>query len=160
MLASESAWRVLRAEHARLRDLLASIAAARQREQWKALPALIQSFRAFEDATHRPKGVVLLATLRGRSAEADGLLDSLEGDSERCDALLMNALALLDRIEGGDEQAGAQCAAVLETHRELMLAHLEREDTLLHSHTARLLTPEEWSRVVSSISSVVRSASR
>ena len=36
-----------------------------------------------------------------------------------------------------------------------MHAHLDLEDTLLHSQTALLLTGEEWAAVVSSISSVM-----
>jgi len=38
-----------------------------------------------------------------------------------------------------------------------MQFHLDEEDTALHSHTAQLLTPEEWSEIVSSISSVLQS---
>jgi hypothetical protein len=156
MLAAESAWRVFRTEHARMRELLSSIDATLQKPEWqRAGPALdslreaLRRLRTFEDVTHKPKGVKLLATLRGRSPDADSLLD-----------LLSQALALLDRVEAGDPQAAAECTAVLGTHRKLMLAYLHTEDTVLHSHTARLLTPEEWSSVVSSMSSVVRRAGR
>lgn len=167
MLAAESAWRVLRAEHSRMRELLASIDAAVRRPEWQcpgpplaSLREELRRLRTFEDTTHKPKGVKLLAMLRGRSPEADTLLDGLERETEQCHDLLSQALALLDRVEAGDPQAAARCAAVLATHRTLMLARLDTEDTVLHSHTARLLTPDEWSSVVSSISSVVRGAAR
>jgi hypothetical protein len=39
-----------------------------------------------------------------------------------------------------------------------MNVHLDKEDTLLHSQTALLLTAEEWAAVVSSISKEVRAA--
>jgi hemerythrin-like domain-containing protein len=162
MLAAETAWRVLRAEHARMRELLASIDAALQSDQWmrpgralSSLRQLVKDLRTFDDSTHRPKGVVLLATLRGRSSEADDLLDKLDLSGRQCEHLLSQALVLLDAVEQGDEGAAAQCASVLEQHRSLMHVHLDEEDTVLHSHTAELLTPEEWSRIVSSISSVV-----
>ncbi|WP_280151361.1 hemerythrin domain-containing protein [Piscinibacter sp. XHJ-5] len=161
MLAAESAWRVLRAEHSRMRELLTSIDSAMHHGRWRAGPQLaalrelVHRLRSFEASTHKPKGVVLLATLRGRSPEADMLLDELERETRRCDELLSGALGLLDDAERGDADAAAQCAALLAEHREMMLAHLDKEDTLLRSQTARLLTAEEWSSVVSSISSVV-----
>ena len=99
-----------------------------------------------------------MSTLRGRSAQADARLDELQRDRERCDRLLVRALALLDAIEAGEAGAAEALPAVLQEHRATLLHHLEREDTLLHSHTARLLTAAEWSEVVSSISSVVESA--
>ena len=164
MLAAESAWRVLRAEHARMRELLASIDQALRADEWRrpgphlaSLRKLILSLRTFDDATHRPKGVALLAVLRGRSPQADTLLDQLAVDHEQCDRLLSQALLRLEAVETGDEHAAAECASLLERHRTLMLRHLDCEDTLLHSHTAKLLTAEEWGAVVSSISSVVQS---
>ena len=164
MLAAESAWRVLRAEHDRMRDFLSSIGEALQTDQWKrpgrslvSLRQLIQSMQTFDDSTHRPKGVVLLATLRRRSSEVDELLDRLELTRGQCDRLSSHALDLLDAVEQGDERAAAECASVLERHRSLMQVHLDEEDTVLHSHTAELLTPEEWSLIVSSISSVLQS---
>lgn len=124
----------------------------------EGMRAPLQRLQTFNDVTHRPKGVVLRSTLRGRSPQADALLDELERDHGRCEQLIAQALALLDAIETGDAAAADALPAVLREHRDTLLHHLEREDTLLHSHTARLLTAAEWSKVVSSISSVVRSA--
>ena len=164
VLAAESAWRVLRAEHARMRELLASIDQALRADEWRrpgprlaSLKKLILSLRTFDAATHRPKGVALLAVLRGRSPQVDGLLDKLAVDHEQCDRLLSQALLCLEAGEIGDEHAAAECASLLERHRTLMRSHLDCEDTLLHSHAAQLLTAEEWGAVVSSISSVIES---
>jgi hemerythrin-like domain-containing protein len=165
MLSSECAWRVLRAEHVSMRKLSDSVDAALRGDGWRrpgpgleAVRAPLQRLQTFDDATHRPKGVVLMSTLRGRSAQADALLDELGHDREHCDRLLARALTLLDAIEAGDAAAADALPAVLDEHRATLLHHLEREDTLLHSHTARLLTAAEWSKVVSSISAVVESA--
>jgi len=164
MLAAESAWRVLRAEHSWMRQWLSSIGEVLQSHQWKhpggalvSLRQLVQRFQNFNDSTHRPKGVVLVATLRRRTSEVDELLDRLELTGNHCKRLLTRALALLDAVERGEKCAAAECESVLEKHRSLMQAHMDEEDTELHSHTARLLTPDEWSRIVSSISSVVES---
>jgi hemerythrin-like domain-containing protein len=165
MLSAESAWRVLHAEHASMRELVDAMDAARRSGGWRcpgpgveALRAPLRRLQTFDDATHRPKGVVLMATLRGRSTQADALLEEIQRDQGRCDRLLARALELLDAVEGGDAAAADALPAVLDEHRATLLHHLEREDTLLHSHTARLLTAAEWSKVVSSISSVVQSA--
>ena len=162
MLASECAWAILRAEHARIRELLGLVAGALKTADWThpgrqaaALVELIEHLQAFEETTHRPKGVVLLGILRGRSAEADKLLDQLELESERCDGLLSQAKAILKRAESGEMGAARAVEPLLQEHGQLMHAHLDLEDTLLHSQTALLLTGEEWAAVVSSISQVM-----
>jgi hemerythrin-like domain-containing protein len=163
MLAAASAWRILEAEHARLRELLAAIERVLDGNAWKhpgpqcgQLRRLIQEFQDFENATHRPKGVVLLGSLRGRRAEADQLLDALDQESQHCEQLLGQALELLGTMEQDGGAEANQVESLLLQHRELMRRHLELEDTVLRSYTAQLLTPEEWSAVASSISSEIR----
>lgn len=162
MLAAECAWTILRAEHARMRELLSLLDRELKCGDWKrAGPAassivrLIERLQAFDEATHRPKGVVLVQILRGRAEEADELLDRLERQRERCDALLSLAKAKVAQARAGNAVAAAAVAELLEEHRRLMLDHLDQEDTLLHSQTAQLLTREEWAAVASSISEVI-----
>jgi hemerythrin-like domain-containing protein len=162
MLAAECAWTILRADHAKLRWLLGSIADAASAGHWrKAGPALrqlrqlIESLQSFDHASHRPKGIVLLEALRGRSAATDRLLAEMEQEREGDDALLTQALVRLDAVASGDERARVDCAALLEQHRERVLRHLDQEDTLLCAQTEQLLTNEEWARVVSAISTVL-----
>lgn len=160
MLAARCAWMILRTEHAQMRGLLDGIDAALKAVRWSRpepqatlLRERINALRSFDVTSHRPKGVALVEALRGRSAEADLLLDTLAHDREQDDASLSRALALLDAACDGDAAAGAECAAVLKRYRKGVLYHLEREDTALCAHTEELLSEEEWSRVVSSISS-------
>ncbi|RSZ34676.1 hemerythrin domain-containing protein [Variovorax beijingensis] len=167
MLAAECAWAILRAEHVRTRELLARLETAMKagveasvRQRARAAIDVIERLQAFEETTHRPKGVVMLNMLRGRSSEADGLLDQLDSESERCSGLLAQSKLLLERAGSGDTGAAAAADALLQQHRHLMSAHLDKEDTLLHSHTALLLSPEEWATVVSSISKEVGAAKR
>lgn len=159
MLAAECAWTILHAEHARLRELLALVDEALEAGTWAVgrpwsvpLTDLIERLQTFDEATHRPKGVVLLQILRGRSAESDELLQRLEQKRARCDSLLSQAKASLERADAG---AAVEVATLLQEYRHLMLAHLDEEDTLLHSQTARLLTAEEWAAVASSISEAI-----
>jgi hemerythrin-like domain-containing protein len=161
MLATECAWAILRAEHARIRELLGLVAGALKTADWTrpeqaaAIVELIRHLQAFEETTHRPKGVVLLGILRGRSAEADKLLNQLELENEHCDGLLSQSKAMLKLAESGDVGAARAVETLLQEHGRLMHAHLDLEDTLLHSQTALLLTGEEWAAVVSSISQVM-----
>ncbi|MBT2321689.1 hemerythrin domain-containing protein [Variovorax paradoxus] len=164
MLAAECAWAVLGAEHARIRELLALVERALDAGDWTdpapqaaaSLVELIERLQAFEETTHRPKGVVLLKLLRGRSAEADQLLDQLELESAHCDDLLSRSKAMLKRAGAGETDAAAGADTLLQEHRRVMHAHLEQEDTLLHSQAALLLTGEEWAAVASSISEALR----
>jgi len=164
MLAAECAWAILRAEHARMREFLAQVDDALKAGAWThggsqaaALIDLIERLQAFDEATHRPKGIVLLQILRGRSAESDDLLRRLEQQRERCDALLAQTKALLKQVGSEGARSAAAVDDLLEEHRQLMLEHMEQEDTLLHSQTAQLLTGEEWAAVASSISEAIGS---
>ncbi|RZL87636.1 MAG: hemerythrin domain-containing protein [Variovorax sp.] len=159
MLAAECAWAVLRAEHARIRELLNLVDDALKAGGWacggpqaEALAALIERVQAFDQTTHRPKGVVLVRTLRGRSVQADDLLIRLESTRDHCDSLLLQAKTRLKAAASGEASAADGVEALLQEHRRLMLAHLDEEDSLLHSQTAAHLTREEWAAVASSIS--------
>ncbi|AGU49482.1 putative hemerythrin HHE cation-binding domain-containing protein [Variovorax paradoxus B4] len=165
MLAAECAWAILRAEHVRTRELLARLETAMKargeasvQQRARAAIEVIERLQAFEETTHRPKGVVMLNMLRGRSSEADRLLDQLDSESECCSGLLSQAKTVLERAEAGNASAAVEADALLQQHRQFMYVHLDKEDTLLHSQTALLLTAEEWAAVVSSISKEVGEA--
>jgi len=165
MLAAECAWAILRAEHVRTRELLDCLREAMKaggeasvRPRATTAIEIIERLRAFEENTHRPKGVVMLNILRGRSREADELLEQLDAESECCNSLISQARLLLERARSGDTDAAGQAGALLRQHRQFMSTHLDKEDTLLHSQTALLLTAEEWATVVSSISKEVGAA--
>ena len=161
MLAAESAWRILRLEHFRLRELSATIVRTVEPPNWfqhdsqrRLLRALVTGLQAFNDAAHRPKGAALLEAMRQHPDMLD-FLDQLARDQAGCDHLLAQALALLDAAEQGDTAAAPACVAALLEHHRQLLSHLEREDTALHLHTNERLTPEEWSAVASSISAII-----
>jgi hemerythrin-like domain-containing protein len=162
MLAAESSWRILDAEHHRLRQLLAEIARALDGDAWRRpgtqldlLRQLVREFQGFEAETHRPKGVVLMGSMRGRLPQADDLLDELQHERHECERFLGRALTLLDAL-GRDGAADAgEVASLLQQHRDSMTRQLDREDTVFRAYSARLLTPEEWSAVASSISKQV-----
>ena len=160
MLAAASAWRILEAEHTRLRQLLAAIARVLEGGGWQQagpqldlLSRAIRDFQAFEADVHQPKGVVLLHSLRGRSAEADAWLDRLDRESAEAGQLLARAVALVSRDGVADAE---NLASLLQRHREVLMQQLDEEDTVLRDYTSQLLTPQEWSAVVSSMSNVVQ----
>ena len=162
MLAARGAWAVLRKEHAQIRRLLDSIAESLNGGQWRqpgaALGQLrerIEALKAFDHSQHRPKGAALMGSLRARSAEADRLVAALEADRERDDELLDRALAKLNAVAVGEQSVCPDIEALLAQHRERVLHQVEQEETLLCEQSEQLLTADEWSHVVSSISSVL-----
>ena len=161
MLAAESTWAVLRAEHNRLRALLDQV------DQLLQLPGVVAGARAqiladavqhlqsFDEAIHRPKGALLLSLLEGRSLETDELLERLGATRRHCDRLLTEVHARLNAAANGVPGAAEQLPKLLAEHRALMFDHLQAEDTLLHSQSAMLLTRDEWAAIASSVSNAI-----
>ena len=163
MLAAKSARAVLSAEHEKIRELLSQLdEAARAGGCASAIHAgallrLVEQLQAFDEATHRPKGVMLMAALRGRSAEADDLLRRLATMRNHGDRLLSRARSKLRAAAKGDLGAAVGVDGLLAQHRTLTLAHLDAEDSLLHSQSTAHLTRDEWAAIASSISSAMAS---
>jgi hemerythrin-like domain-containing protein len=164
MLSAESAWRILHAEHARMHELVRVIESATLADGWRhqgrALTSLIESIRylqSFDDATHRPKGVALFAALKGRAPQADSLITRLEKDCEQRDRMLAEALEQLVEVGQGNAAAADTAKHLLDQHRAILRGDLELEDTALRDEATRLLSPQEWSAIVSSISTVIAS---
>jgi hemerythrin-like domain-containing protein len=160
MLASRCAWAILKADHAQMRQLLGSITKLLHDKQWSRSEAavarlrhLIKTLQSFDQVSHRPKGIALMEALRGRSADADRLLADLERGRESDDALLTRVMVTLDAAADGPEIDAGACERLLALYRKSVLHHLDEEDTVLFAHSRRLLTEQEWSRVVSEISS-------
>jgi len=158
MLAASSALSVLCAEHAQIRELLTQVDEVVHAGGWacgaqaQALAQLVERLHAYDEATHRPKGVLLLSALRGRSPETDDFLQRLEAMRGRCDGLRSQVCSRLRAAVAGNVEATRDVEALLEEHRDLTLAHLEAEDAFLHSQSADLLTSDEWAAIASSIS--------
>ena len=160
MLASRGAWAVLRKEHAQIRRLLDSISESVNGGQWRqpgaALAQLrerIEALKTFDHSHHRPKGATLMESLRGRSEEADRLVATLESDRDQDDELLDKALARLNAVAVGEQRVCPEIEGLLAQHRERVLHRLVQEETLLFQQSEQHLTADEWSHVVSSISS-------
>ncbi len=167
MLSVESAWRILHAEHARMHEFVRVIESATRADGWRhqgqALTSLIESIRylqLFDDATHRPKGVALFAALRGRAPRTDALITRLEEDREQRDRMLVEALEQLAEVGLGNTAAADTAKHLLDQHCAMLRGDLELEDTALRDEATRLLSPQEWSAIVSSISAVIAAPGR
>jgi hemerythrin-like domain-containing protein len=66
---------------------------------------------------------------------------------------LTQVIANLDAVAGGQQIDAGDCKRLLTLYCESVLHHLHQEDTVLCAHSERLLTEQEWSHVVSEISS-------
>jgi hemerythrin-like domain-containing protein len=162
MLAAKTAWAILESEHGHMRRLLAAMGEVLDEGAWRRpgaaqtrLAHLIDALQVFDRTTHRPKGVVMMQAMSGRSTPADLHLEKMQQERERDDAMLSSARQILEAVAGGDDGACGDCFALLMRYREGMLLQMAQEETLLRAHAERLLTAEEWSRVVSDISATL-----
>ena len=162
MLASRSAWMILRADHALMRQRLDLIAELVVEERWhtpgpelRKLVKLVNSLLSFDTAFHRPKGTLMLNTVRGRSPEGARLISQMEEERDQDDQLLVQTIDMLHSLQKGVPPKRAACATILSQHRDRALEHMHREETLVAAFTEKLLTKEEWSRVASQISAVL-----
>jgi hemerythrin-like domain-containing protein len=167
VLAAKTAWAILESEHEHMRGLLAEMARMVDAGAWRRpgpdherLVQLIEALRLFDCDLHRPKGVAMMQAMGGRSAPADEHLERMREERERDDALLADAIVLLHAIAAGNEGACGDCHARLVRYREGLLRQMQQEETLLRAHAERLLTEEEWSQVVSEISSTLYGSQR
>ena len=157
-MAAECAWAVFRIEHARIRELLRTLNCALDPVELKSgahtarLIALIERLQAFDEGTHRPKGQSMIAKVRSRSPEAEQLVLDLEAERERFDRLLSESKSMLEDRQAEGAGLTPDVVARLKAHRQAVLAHLEREETLLHSKAAELLDGEDWAELASSMS--------
>ena len=147
---------------AHMRALLEQIDAAKLSTQWRrpgaALDSLIQlvlRLQTFDDTTHRPKGVELIAALRGREQATDALIGRLEVDCQQRDNMLHQALAQLRLLQHGQQGAATQAEHFLEQYGAMLRSDLDIEDSALHADSTKLLSPEQWSAVASSVSTVI-----
>jgi hemerythrin-like domain-containing protein len=150
-----------------MRALLEQIDAARLSKQWRrpgaALDSLIQlvlRLQSFDDTTHRPKGVELIAALRGREQATDSLIGRLEVDCQQRDDMLNQALAQLRLLQNGQQGAATRAHHFLEQYGAVLRSDLDIEDSALHAESTKLLSPEQWSAVASSVSSAIRTDRR
>ena len=162
MLASRSAWMILKADHTLMRQRMALIAEVVVAERWhtpgpelRKLVKLVHSLRSFDTASHRPKGTLMLNTLRGSLPEADRLISQMEQERDQDDRLLMQAIDMLHALQEGAPHECAACAAILSQHHHRALDHMHGEETTVAAFTEKLLSKEEWSRVASHISAVL-----
>jgi hemerythrin-like domain-containing protein len=167
MLAARGAWAILESEHAHMRRLLAAMADVLDAGAWRRTGAaqqrlvqIVAALHLFDRATHRPKGAAMMQAMSGRSAPADQHLDHMQRERERDDALLAQATGLLAAIVEGDDGRCGDCLDLLMRYREGLLRQMEQEETLLREHAERLLTQDEWSQVVSAISSTLYASAR
>lgn len=145
-----------------MRELLAEIASIVESGGWQSpgppqrrLRERVLELEAFDETLHRPKGVGMLLAMRGRSVAADGQLATLARDRGDNDSVLAKVKAALDGMARGEQGDHADLPARLTGYREGLLAQMHREETLLRSHAEHLLSEEEWSQVISEISTKV-----
>lgn len=94
---------------------------------------------------HTGEDEVLWPRLLERAAPSTGLVETMQAQHERVDALADQVTPLLAAWRArADSLAGEQLARVLEDFTDALLEHLEREEREVVPLIARHITPAEW----------------
>ena len=161
MLAAESAWRVLTAEHDQMRLYVRAITRRLETHDWsraaevRQIRALVNSLRHFDDR-HRAKGPVLFAALRMHGDETCRFLDEIEAEGDECSRRLSLAVDRLNEVDSAKQSSVDDCVAAFRAHASLLSKHLDREDGELRRRALSELEPDDWSQIISSISAQLK----
>ncbi|MCW7539797.1 hypothetical protein OOT46_18340 [Aquabacterium sp. A7-Y] len=160
MLAAQCVCSLLQAEHAVIRQTLATLDEMLRAQAWwqpgmsltrmKGLLHFLGSFR--DGGPHLKERDQLLPLMRGRSSEADRLIALIEEGQRQAAFLLARCLQALDRIAAGELRLVGELSALVEQHRAEVLRLLDHEDRALFSLAIQLLREEEWSSIASAMS--------
>ena len=159
MLSAHCVCATLNAEHAVIRQTIASMDALLRGAAWRLpgdererIGVLMRFLQVFDDTCHTPKERRLALALKGRSADADRLMGELVADRERDTALLSQALQLLLRLEAGNVVLLDSFFGVLQRHRADVLRRIHTEERSLQEMAKQLLSEDEWAQIASEMS--------
>ncbi len=112
---------------------------------FKALRALIYYIDAYPEKRHHPKEeTYLFAKLRERTDQADKVLDELERQHERTDALVARLHERLEDFENGETGGLAAFSSAVDRFTEAMWQHMALEEKVLLPLAQKHLTDADW----------------
>lgn len=115
---------------------------------FKALRALIYYIDAYPEKRHHPKEeTYLFARLRQRTDAANTVLDELERQHERTEALVTSLHERLEGFENGDTGGLAAFATAVDRFTEAMWQHMAMEEKVLLPLAREHLTEADWAKV-------------
>ncbi|HZE92040.1 MAG TPA: hypothetical protein VE029_10110 [Rhizobacter sp.] len=159
MLSAHCVCATLNAEHAVIRQTIASLDELLRGAAWcqssterEHVAGLMRFLQQFDDSFHTPNERRLAVALKGRSVEADRLMNDLAADGERDTAMLSRALQLLPRLDADNAVLMDSFAGVFRQHRSDVLRRIQTEERSLQEMAKRLLSEDEWAQIASEMS--------
>lgn len=115
---------------------------------FKALRALVYYIDAYPEKRHHPKEeTYLFSALRERTDKADKVLDELEHQHTRTDALVERLHARLKDFENGETGGLAAFSTAVDAFTEAMWQHMAMEEKVLLPLAREHLTEADWTKV-------------
>jgi hemerythrin-like domain-containing protein len=150
-----TALRVIREEHHRLSAVIQgmlyfvrTIDKGGQVPDLKVFRAMLLYISDYPEKVHHPKeDHYLFAQLRKRTHEADAVLDELEAQHGKGDALVRALEHALTRYELLGRTAFPEFLALVESYAQFYFAHMRLEEEAIMPAAQRALTPEDWASV-------------
>jgi hemerythrin-like domain-containing protein len=108
------------------------------------LGQMAEFFRVFVDRCHHAKEEELLfpAMQEARIPEVEGLIRALREEHERGRGIAGSFADAVVRCGAGDHRAPAKIVAEARVYRDLLIAHIEKEDTVLYPMADEKLSGE------------------
>jgi hemerythrin-like domain-containing protein len=153
-LAMQTAVDIIRREHRAITAVLSGLEylardlAAGGEPDYELLTVMLDYIEAFPDRLHHPKeDRYLFGALRARCAEAGPILDELEEEHRRGDALTRELRYLLGRCRVGGVAAREAFAAAVDRYVAFHWSHMRREEEHVLPLALATLTERDWTDI-------------
>jgi len=128
-----------------LRFLVGEKRAHGKRLDTKAIRAILYYLDVFPERIHHPKEErFLFAALRGRTTEADEVLDTLQHEHAGGEGAIRNLEQLLLRFEQGGDREFVPFAVAVDRYVDDYRDHMRKEEELLTQVARKAFTESDW----------------
>ena len=109
---------------------------------------IVDYIEIFPEKLHHPKeNDYLFKAVRTRTAEANAVLDELEREHARCDALIHSLRHALARYRVGGAQGFEAFAAAVDDYLDFHWKHMRKEEDVVIPLAERVLTDSDWTTI-------------
>lgn len=125
---------------------LEAVREGRDKPDFPLFHAMFDYIETIPDRVHHPKeDEYLFRLLRMRTAEADTILDELEGQHNVCATLLASVRKAMGAYREGGELAGFERS--LRAYAEFLWEHMRKEEEVVLPLAEQHLTGEDWEAI-------------
>ena len=111
-------------------------------------------FKNYADGFHHAKEEDILFPLLAGKANMAAPVRAYTGEHAQGRRFIQNIISAVERIKGGDRDAGALLAESIEGYRRMLARHIDKEDRGLFPSTDKILDAAEKSRLLAEFNRV------